>query len=1529
MRKKIITWLLLCSVCIVSVPIPEEAKDRTAKDITAKEISETSKVVEAPDLDAFLEAAVTTAKEDATDEEAFENPWTNKRLLVKSDGEFDPMGAGQVICGYGNLFVLEYISEKATKAAYQVLQKTPGIVVEADASYAASSEMTQKSPREEILPGQMTDAKNPPGKRDVLVAVLDTGWDEKSYGSKRLTEGTDLTGADTVMDENGHGTAMTNIILTHTPDCVKVMPVKVADEKGHTSVLKLYAGICYAAENGADIINISMSAYQAAGSKILRLAICEASKAGIPVVVSAGNAGCDSAGFSPANVEEAIVVSAADHDKKTAEYSNYGAYVDYCSFGTMKTSGLRGESISQTGTSVAAALVSAAAAGKKAYYDIHTYDELIRLLDGAAKDLGEPGRDDLYGRGFLLPELLQDDKKEEQEEKGKLPLLLSCGWKDIPVEELDDYIGKASNLERRIFLDKLDAGEKDLLLSKDTLFSREVIYSENSFDKEGNTKETFRMEGRLYDIVMSEASSDIYEIQAQKYHIFTYGSEKGARSCIRLDTEANKNDAVIYCWMKDRSSENQNSGKYGITFVPGKSAYDFKQCTHKIENCDATDTGNPVVWRLKIRKVKIEKPENMAINYDASLWDKSTFKIVGNTVSGFKKHYWYIYNYQVKPASDSDRQKAYGDGSYHGGFWDLKDASGKKCGETLVTTSVDIGTRDLYADERKAGITYRLPLTAHKNKSTQKNVTDAVSTCTKKGSYHTETTYTCDTCDKKWTVKGKPVETAQLAHVFAEKKDEDHGILNGRCWEECVRSCGGTDVNGEYWQRNFKYLHPIRYWEMHTDGSYGLLPEGMERSTDYHAAAAWLPLWSRTPSEEFLTGTLEAFAAPAQASYYDIYIPRKQYKVQYDGNGATGGMMESQDIYCGEVFDLRKNGFKRTGYEFAGFSLKKEGKPLYGKGLKNLSLIHEKTVTLYAQWDPKTVRITLDSQGAKNEGTTEVYEQYAKGYYTDFRAAEPFKDNKIEIPQKELEDKSLQEGKRRQRFLGYYTKKKNGYKMIDDDGSLVADINYAGDYRYFSKDATVYAGWEDMYAVQFHPNLTEKDMELLGTDENGKMLDAPVVCPFTRWKEKGKTITIGYGEAVIQNEKWKPFYRFLGWSLTPEISGADEIILTKDLCAHTFAKDEDVTLYAQWDTAFVTAYMGNEGSQGEDFLSVTKRLTNEHVFAGNSFLKTAQKPTEDILAGRTENEKGEPCMETVSYRFLGWSLKKECSGEEGVIFGEKEKMAGNELILAAAELSEQEGAEALTFGKPASGYRNYSVSEEMPESEVPFINLYAVWDQYPQIKAADLYLPLADARAGILTEDYLLSLALATDEELKSEKNRNGVMKKGEDADNLTSFTIADYQAADFTEAEADMNLTVTYKARDRAGNVTKKMVRIYLADLSGQKEDAGSVRFISQRHKDTLDKNSVWRTGEYAKKLARALENKKTKEEYSTVTPLQKAFGVSPVKKPGSGDWNHVQEVWEFSHEEVLAIQAYAADAGIGGDPSDFLEKFGRCRVR
>lgn len=122
MKIKRIAWCMIFAICTVSLPRSEYAKIKTGEEeITCME--QDAEIVEVSDLDALAEAVAEQTKEDGKEALKKENLWVNKRLLVKSEEDFDVMGAESMIQGYDNLYILNYASEQETKAAYQSLKK--------------------------------------------------------------------------------------------------------------------------------------------------------------------------------------------------------------------------------------------------------------------------------------------------------------------------------------------------------------------------------------------------------------------------------------------------------------------------------------------------------------------------------------------------------------------------------------------------------------------------------------------------------------------------------------------------------------------------------------------------------------------------------------------------------------------------------------------------------------------------------------------------------------------------------------------------------------------------------------------------------------------------------------------------------------------------------------------------------------------------------------------------------------------------------------------------------------------------------------------------------------------------------------------------------------------------------------------------------------------------------------------------------------------------------------------------------------
>ncbi len=95
-----------------------------------------------------------------------------------------------------------------------------------------------------------------------------------------------------------------------------------------------------------------------------------------------------------------------------------------------------------------------------------------------------------------------------------------------------------------------------------------------------------------------------------------------------------------------------------------------------------------------------------------------------------------------------------------------------------------------------------------------------------------------------------------------------------------------------------------------------------------------------------------------------------KYTVKFDANGAkSGSTKQMASIKYGKEVKLTTNGFKRTGYDFAGWNTKKDGSGKTYKNkasVKNLTAKNGQTITLYAQWKLKDYDITYQLNDGKN-----------------------------------------------------------------------------------------------------------------------------------------------------------------------------------------------------------------------------------------------------------------------------------------------------------------------------------------------------------------------------------------------------------------------------------------------------------------------------------------------------------------------------------------------------------------------------------
>ena len=254
----------------------------------------------------------------------------------------------------------------------------------------------------------------------VTIGFVDTGYSRThpELGAKVRGEHDFAEDDDVAQDSGYHGTAVVGVAAAETNDAEGIAAAGFNAgflmAKGCTDVClssDTAPAVEWLVERGVKIINLSLGAPQdPPGDSVLGLAVQRAQEAGVLVIAAAGNDGTNTDSFYPAAYPDVLGVSATDQVNAPASFSNSGPVVDVAAPGVgiistynadypENTTGALYASFS--GTSLAAPHVSGVAALLKARNADLTAEQIVARIENHATDLGEPGRDDIYGYGLL------------------------------------------------------------------------------------------------------------------------------------------------------------------------------------------------------------------------------------------------------------------------------------------------------------------------------------------------------------------------------------------------------------------------------------------------------------------------------------------------------------------------------------------------------------------------------------------------------------------------------------------------------------------------------------------------------------------------------------------------------------------------------------------------------------------------------------------------------------------------------------------------------------------------------------------------------------------------------------------------------------------------------------------------------------------------------------------------------------------------------------------------------------------------
>ena len=476
------------------------------------------------------------------------------------------------------------------------------------------------------------------------------------------------------------------------------------------------------------------------------------------------------------------------------------------------------------------------------------------------------------------------------------------------------------------------------------------------------------------------------------------------------------------------------------------------------------------------------------------------------------------------------------------------------------------------------------------------------------------------------------------------------------------------------------------------------------------------------------------------------------------------------------------------------------------------------------------------------------------------------------------------------------------YKVILQKGTGIQSVSGAGSYtvgqsvKIDAVPATGYhwKGWTGTYETdtkQYTFSMPMQDVSMTADAEiNHSTLKVDPNGGTWNGSADVQSFTENYGVAKSIPDPVRPGYTFSGWVKSDGFHGS------LNNAVYTFGAEDGAVdvLTASWTANSYTLHFdpngGAEVTHIEDMvIQYDEEITLPDATAAYvKYTFDGQNVTQDVLSGaiRLESDGDSEAADPEA---------PEDEADAGMNEEATDTEAENEADEAVEADPEPEAADNET--DPEADQRAYAsvntgwVTEEEKENFDPVylagdqltvaelvdclgvtdqnganITLYASWDDCPWIVAVNLYYTLSQAQQGFITDSEILSHATASDRE-------DGSPIEPGFHENGTSFSIPDYQTADFTQFQHEGSCTENLTVVDSAGSMYYKQITVYVVDTAAvDVKPDGTTRFISEKYYEKsyeqggFEDNSVWKTDpEYVAALRTAFDNLKNDTPIAT----------------------------------------------------------------
>lgn len=345
------------------------------------------------------------------------NKYQTKKILVEVEtlnGEFSDATVTDL---QDNMYLLEYDTQKRTKAAYEYLSNVEWIKKaqldevlyidtindESQTVYGEENENNSKYKSYGVEAMGLENYKNiikeNGNPSEVIISTIGYGvCIENEFFNGRISENyyNFIENSKNVSETIAQGSRIAEVIKDSTSDNVKIMPLVVVNEEGYTTISTIIKAIGYGITN-SDIICYELVHQE---NYMINLTLEKAFKENKPF--SCVTTVEEDEQIYPANSATTIAVSSIDKKNKITTFSGSGDYIDFTAYATdVEEIFNKNSTVSKwSGSQYSNAHIVSAMALIKTYNKDYTILEIYNILRNYCKDLGEKGKDKKYGYGL-------------------------------------------------------------------------------------------------------------------------------------------------------------------------------------------------------------------------------------------------------------------------------------------------------------------------------------------------------------------------------------------------------------------------------------------------------------------------------------------------------------------------------------------------------------------------------------------------------------------------------------------------------------------------------------------------------------------------------------------------------------------------------------------------------------------------------------------------------------------------------------------------------------------------------------------------------------------------------------------------------------------------------------------------------------------------------------------------------------------------------------------------------------------------